>query len=246
MPRRALRRSRHRAAGRLRAGIAKKIHVDIDRSSINKNVRVDLPSSAMSARDGRHDRTRGSARPRKGRSHRMVVARITGWRARNSLVLSRPPITRSCPSTRSAAVRGDAASRSDHHHRGRPAPDVGGPAFRFRGPEPLADQSGGLGTMGYGLPAAIGAQVGNPDRLVIDIAGEASIADEHPGDVDRGAISPADQDLHPQQSVYGHGPPVAGADLRQPLFGELFRGSARFRQAGRGLWLVGPPDRESR
>ena len=35
--------------------------------------------------------------------------------------------------------------------------------------------SGGLGTMGYGLPAAIGAQLGNPDDLVIDIAGEASI-----------------------------------------------------------------------
>jgi acetolactate synthase-1/2/3 large subunit len=35
--------------------------------------------------------------------------------------------------------------------------------------------SGGLGTMGYGLPAAIGAQLGNPKSLVIDIAGEASI-----------------------------------------------------------------------
>jgi acetolactate synthase-1/2/3 large subunit len=35
--------------------------------------------------------------------------------------------------------------------------------------------SGGLGTMGYGFPAAIGAQVGNPDALVIDIAGDASI-----------------------------------------------------------------------
>ena len=35
--------------------------------------------------------------------------------------------------------------------------------------------SGGLGTMGYGLPAAIGAQLGNPNDLVIDIAGEASI-----------------------------------------------------------------------
>jgi acetolactate synthase-1/2/3 large subunit len=35
--------------------------------------------------------------------------------------------------------------------------------------------SGGLGTMGYGLPAAIGVQLGNPDGLVIDIAGEASI-----------------------------------------------------------------------
>lgn len=35
--------------------------------------------------------------------------------------------------------------------------------------------SGGLGTMGYGLPAAIGTQLGNPDGLVIDVAGEASI-----------------------------------------------------------------------
>jgi acetolactate synthase-1/2/3 large subunit len=35
--------------------------------------------------------------------------------------------------------------------------------------------SGGLGTMGYGLPAAMGAQIGNPDALCIDVAGEASI-----------------------------------------------------------------------
>ena len=35
--------------------------------------------------------------------------------------------------------------------------------------------SGGLGTMGYGLPAAIGVQVANPGKLVIDIAGEASV-----------------------------------------------------------------------
>jgi acetolactate synthase-1/2/3 large subunit len=35
--------------------------------------------------------------------------------------------------------------------------------------------SGGLGTMGYGLPAAIGVQIGNPGKLVVDIAGEASI-----------------------------------------------------------------------
>ena len=35
--------------------------------------------------------------------------------------------------------------------------------------------SGGLGTMGYGLPAAIGVQVANPNKLVVDVAGEASI-----------------------------------------------------------------------
>jgi acetolactate synthase-1/2/3 large subunit len=35
--------------------------------------------------------------------------------------------------------------------------------------------SGGLGTMGYGLPAAMGVQIAHPDALVIDIAGEASV-----------------------------------------------------------------------
>ena len=46
--------------------------------------------------------------------------------------------------------------------------------FHFFGPNRWLT-SGGLGTMGYGLPAAIGAQLGNPGKLVIDIAGEASI-----------------------------------------------------------------------
>jgi acetolactate synthase I/II/III large subunit len=46
--------------------------------------------------------------------------------------------------------------------------------FQFNGPRTLLT-SGGLGTMGYGFPAAIGAQVAYPDKLVVDIAGDGSI-----------------------------------------------------------------------
>jgi acetolactate synthase-1/2/3 large subunit len=46
--------------------------------------------------------------------------------------------------------------------------------FKFEEPNHLMT-SGGLGTMGYGLPAAMGVQIAHPDALVIDIAGEASI-----------------------------------------------------------------------
>lgn len=46
--------------------------------------------------------------------------------------------------------------------------------YKFKYPRTLIS-SGGLGTMGFGFPAAIGAQMGNPDKLVIDIAGDGSI-----------------------------------------------------------------------
>ncbi len=67
--------------------------------------------------------------------------------------------------------------------------------------------------MGYGLPAAIGAQLGNPDALVIDIAGEASIQMNIQELGTASQYPPAGQGLHPQQRIYGHGPPVAGTDL---------------------------------
>ena len=94
--------------------------------------------------------------------------------------------------------------------------------------------SGGLGTMGYGLPASVGVQL-----RASEIAGHRHRrrgvgADDDAGIVDGGAVPAADQDLHPQQRIHGHGAPVAGIAAWRALFGKLFGSAAGFRQAGRG------------
>ncbi len=63
-------------------------------------------------------------------------------------------------------------------NRSRPAPDVGGAVLRLSLAAPVA-HSGSMGTMGFGLPAAIGAQIAHPDRLVIDIDGRLEHPHEH-------------------------------------------------------------------
>ncbi|MGN6375134.1 MAG: biosynthetic-type acetolactate synthase large subunit [Sphingomonas sp.] len=166
-----------RVTGRLDAFAphARKIHVDIDRSSVNKNVRVDLPVIA----DVGHAleqivagwKARQLPRPDYGEWWR----RIDGWRARHSLDF---------PETDPKAIMPQRAIRALWEATRDRAPiistEVGqhqmwaAQHFGFEAPNKWLT-SGGLGTMGYGLPAAIGAQLGNPDALVIDIAGEASI-----------------------------------------------------------------------
>jgi len=153
---------------------SKKIHVDIDRSSINKTVRVDLPvigdvgrvmEQLIAVLKGRRYAT-----PELGE----WWARITGWRATNCL---------DYPETKTEIMPQEAIRKLwEATHKREPiiTTEVGqhqmwaAQHFDFESPNKWLT-SGGLGTMGYGLPAAIGAQLGNPDSLVIDIAGEASI-----------------------------------------------------------------------
>jgi acetolactate synthase-1/2/3 large subunit len=149
-----------------------KIHIDIDRSSINKVVHVDLPIVGDCATVLEQlIAAWGSRKPLELAGWK---ARIEGWRARDSLAYPK----------RSGAIMPQLAIERlfAHTHERDPiiTTEVGqhqmwaAQYFGFVKPNRWLT-SGGLGTMGYGMPAAIGAQLGNPGKLVIDIAGEASI-----------------------------------------------------------------------
>ncbi|MBU3078882.1 biosynthetic-type acetolactate synthase large subunit [Sphingomonas quercus] len=155
---------------------AKKIHVDIDRSSINKVIRVDMGIVGDVGRvlDEmiRIWRERGHARV----DQTDWQARIARWRAKDCLAV--PPAPDAQAIMPQTAIR--RLWEATHARRPIITTEVGqhqmwaAQHFGFEDPNRWLT-SGGLGTMGYGLPAAIGAQLGDPDALVIDIAGEASI-----------------------------------------------------------------------
>jgi acetolactate synthase-1/2/3 large subunit len=165
-----------RVTGRLDAFSpqSKKVHVDIDRSSINKTVAVDVPILADCGRalDAiiAGLKARGYQRP----DLSDWWARVEGWRARKSLdyaedgdeIMPQRAIAELFKATTGKDV---IVTTEVGQHQMWAAQH-----FHFDGPNKWLT-SGGLGTMGYGLPAAIGAQIGNPDSLVICIAGDASV-----------------------------------------------------------------------
>ncbi|MCQ8277983.1 biosynthetic-type acetolactate synthase large subunit [Acetobacteraceae bacterium KSS8] len=156
-----------------------KIHVDIDPSSINKIVQVDIPvvgdaGRAIAMMIEEWENGRGSEREALAGWWRQIDA----WRSIDSLGFKQDQAA-------SAIIKPQHAIRRLHElalETGRDTfvtTEVGqhqmwaATHFQYRKPNRWMT-SGGLGTMGYGLPAAVGVQVGHPDALVIDIAGEAS------------------------------------------------------------------------
>ncbi|HWL47554.1 MAG TPA: acetolactate synthase 3 large subunit [Sphingomonadaceae bacterium] len=165
-----------RVTGRLDAFSpkSKKIHVDIDRSSVNKTVAVDLPVIGDVGRAMEAMIRLWKARQLPRQDLAPWFRDITAWRERESLAFP-DSTTEIMPQL---AIR--RLWEATHARRPIISTEVGqhqmwaAQHFGFEDPNKWLT-SGGLGTMGYGLPAAIGAQVGNPNALVIDIAGEASI-----------------------------------------------------------------------
>ncbi len=165
-----------RVTGRLNAFSpgSKKIHIDIDPSSINKNVRVDLP---IIGDVGRAVSAILAAWPQAaaGVDRAEWWRMIEGWRGRDCLRYDRS--RRDLIKPQYAIERLYALTRDRDVYI---TTEVGqhqmwaAQFFKFEEPYHWMT-SGGLGTMGYGLPAAIGVQIAHPEALVVDIAGEASI-----------------------------------------------------------------------
>ena len=158
---------------------SKKIHIDIDPSSINKNVKVDIPIVG----DVKHVLEKlvlaiKKTEPDFANSNKQNISvwwsQIETWRKKNSLgfknssevIKPQYAVQRLYELTKAQDVF---ITTEVGQHQMWAAQH-----YKFNKPNRWMT-SGGLGTMGYGLPSAIGVQVANPGKLVIDIAGEASV-----------------------------------------------------------------------
>lgn len=153
---------------------SKKIHIDIDPSSINKTVMVDLPiiGDAGNSLDAllRLWKSEGG----KGQEMKSWWDKINRWRERKSLAfmpddeIIKPQLAVQRLYERVKDLDTYITTEVGQHQM------WAAQYFHFDEPNRWLT-SGGLGTMGYGLPAAIGVQLAHRNATVIDIAGEASI-----------------------------------------------------------------------
>jgi acetolactate synthase I/II/III large subunit len=155
---------------------SKKIHVDIDASSINKNVKVDIPIIGDCAHvlEEMLRLWKASAKRTDAAALKKWWGSIEEWRGKKSLAYKN---RRDVIMPQYALERLHALTKDRNTYI---TTEVGqhqmwaAQYLHFNQPNRWMT-SGGLGTMGYGLPAAVGVQVAHPGALVIDVAGEASV-----------------------------------------------------------------------
>ena len=158
---------------------SKKVHIDIDPSSINKIIKVDLSvvgdvNEVLRATIKKINKKKNGFKDSNKQKISKWWEQIQKWRTKNSLgfinsdktikpqfaVQKLYELTKNQDTFITTEVGQHQMWAAQH--------------YKFNKPNRWMT-SGGLGTMGYGLPAAVGVQIAHPDKLVVDIAGEASV-----------------------------------------------------------------------
>ena len=158
---------------------SKKVHIDIDPSSINKIIKVDLAivgdvNEVLKAAIKKINKKQNGLKTSNKQNVSKWWEQIQKWRTKDSLgfinsnktikpqyaVKRLYELTKTQDTFITTEVGQHQMWAAQH--------------YKFNKPNRWMT-SGGLGTMGYGLPAAVGVQIAHPDKLVIDIAGEASV-----------------------------------------------------------------------
>ena len=158
---------------------SKKVHIDIDPSSINKNVKVDLPIIGDVAEVITSTiKTIKKIKPNFAKSNKQKVSKwweqIQKWRSINSFDFVNS--TETIKPQYAVQRLYELTKNKDTYITTEVGQHQMWAAQHYKFDKPNRWMtSGGLGTMGYGLPAAVGVQVAHPNKLVIDIAGEASV-----------------------------------------------------------------------
>jgi len=158
---------------------SKKVHIDIDPSSINKNVKVDLPIVG-DVQDVILSTVKNikKIKPNFAKSNKQKISKwweqIQKWREKKSLNFINS--TETIKPQYAVQRLYELTKNKDTYITTEVGQHQMWAAQHYKFDKPNRWMtSGGLGTMGYGLPAAVGVQVAHPNKLVIDIAGEASV-----------------------------------------------------------------------
>ncbi len=154
---------------------AKIIHIDIDPTSIKKNVRVDVPvvGDVKKVLAVMNKMLKEEVKEQWGEVRKAWLKQIGAWRAERPMTYTysdeviKPQFV---VEKIYELTKGDAIITTEVGQNQMWTAQF----YKFDKPRTLLT-SGGLGTMGYGFPAAIGAQFAHPEKLVIDIAGDGSI-----------------------------------------------------------------------